>query len=294
MTTLYKHKLYCSTSHGWVTTWTESAISPTTCPTNSADTIDSAVSSIVEIRPPDEVTIKEENIPTGGYFKIQSLVIEAVANQTTTQTFVFDIPINVISSYVVTTSDMVGDVISWTTAPNTTVGVLGASYTAKAAWTSQNYVVDDYVYYQGKNYKCKANTVSNEVPTNTTYWTPQTTTYTVSSTVVQYLKKGFFFRLTDGVNTTDEVVVTAVDTTNSTISSSYASPYSFSAASPTYVQMTVRYMDNLEIGYPTSIEIGQSKIGASYLPANTPLVAKYTNNSPSLDKRFVVYLQYLY
>ena len=39
-------------------------------------------------------------------------------------------------------------------------------------WTSQNYVVDDAVYYAvtGSSYVCKLATVSNEVPTNTTYW----------------------------------------------------------------------------------------------------------------------------
>lgn len=39
-------------------------------------------------------------------------------------------------------------------------------------WTSQNYVVDDAVYYavNGSSYVCKLATVSNEVPTNTTYW----------------------------------------------------------------------------------------------------------------------------
>ncbi len=38
------------------------------------------------------------------------------------------------------------------------------------AWVSQNYVVDDTVEYNGSAYICKLNTVSNEVPTNTTYW----------------------------------------------------------------------------------------------------------------------------
>jgi len=38
------------------------------------------------------------------------------------------------------------------------------------AWTSQNYVVDDAVEYQGSAYMCHTNTVSSEVPTDTNYW----------------------------------------------------------------------------------------------------------------------------
>lgn len=37
-------------------------------------------------------------------------------------------------------------------------------------WVSQNYTVDQAVSYNGSSYICILNTVSNEVPTNTTYW----------------------------------------------------------------------------------------------------------------------------
>ena len=37
-------------------------------------------------------------------------------------------------------------------------------------WVSQNYVISDVVEYSGSAYICILNTVSSEVPTNTTYW----------------------------------------------------------------------------------------------------------------------------
>jgi len=40
----------------------------------------------------------------------------------------------------------------------------------QGTWISQNYVVDDSVEYLGSAYICILNTVSSEVPTNTTYW----------------------------------------------------------------------------------------------------------------------------
>jgi len=40
----------------------------------------------------------------------------------------------------------------------------------QGTWVSQNYVVNDIVEYLGSSYICILNTVSSEVPTNTTYW----------------------------------------------------------------------------------------------------------------------------
>jgi hypothetical protein len=50
----------------------------------------------------------------------------------------------------------------------TSQGEVGMNW--QGAWTAQNYVVDDAVEYNGSAYICKLNTVSNEVPSNTTYW----------------------------------------------------------------------------------------------------------------------------
>jgi len=38
------------------------------------------------------------------------------------------------------------------------------------AWTSQNYTINQAVSYLGSSYVCKLDTVSSEVPTDTTYW----------------------------------------------------------------------------------------------------------------------------
>lgn len=53
-------------------------------------------------------------------------------------------------------------------------GATGADgdITWQGTWVSGNYVVNQAVHYavDGQAYVCKLNTVSNEVPTNTTYW----------------------------------------------------------------------------------------------------------------------------
>ncbi len=55
---------------------------------------------------------------------------------------------------------------------NGTDGINGADgdIVWKGTWVSQNYIVHDTVEYQGSTYTCKLNTVSSEIPTNTTYW----------------------------------------------------------------------------------------------------------------------------
>ena len=52
------------------------------------------------------------------------------------------------------------------------VGPAGADgdITWEGTWSSQNYTANQAVEYNGTSYVCKLNTISNEVPTNTTYW----------------------------------------------------------------------------------------------------------------------------
>lgn len=40
----------------------------------------------------------------------------------------------------------------------------------QGTWISQNYVINDTVEYNGSSYVCTLNTISNEIPTNGTYW----------------------------------------------------------------------------------------------------------------------------
>jgi hypothetical protein len=264
------------------------------CDLNTGDTITTALSSIIEIKPPNEIKIKEEDTPTGGHFKFDYIKIVTAPNSTSTTVIKYNYPINVISSLVITEEQHRGDNMSWYVMPNTTVGALGASYTALTAWADQAYVVNDTAYYNGANYRCIVNTTTNQPPSNTTYWTKTTLTLTVSPTVVSYTSVGYKINLFDGVNSYDVGYITAKNSTSSTITVDGAPPVSYSAASPTYVRMTVAYVDNVEIGPPMSVEIGAGKIGTSYLPAGVAIIASYTNKSSTDTKTLYSFLQYLY
>ncbi len=246
------------------------------------------------------VQIKEEDVATGGHFKLGMFEINATRNTTTTQTFSFDIPINIITARIVTGPEHAGDSLTWSVSPNTTVGALTQNYTAKNAWVAQNYVVDDLVWYKlsnetfGRVYKCIINTVSNEVPTNKTYWTKQNTTINVNSTVTTYTKVGFNINLTDGTNTDEIGIVVSIDTVNGTITVNGAPQHNYNYTTPTYVQMSIVYMDNVKLGPAMNYPIGQSKTGSSYVPAGTIVLSKYVNNSADIDKNLYAYIEYLY
>ena len=110
---------------------------------------------------------------------------------------------------------------------------------------------------------------------------------------MQNLTLGFEITLTDGTNTDDLGEVVDINTGNNTITVETATTNSFLAATPTYVQFTVVFVD-MEIGATGYMNVAAHKIGSAPLPKNTPLVCKYTNKSPTDTKRFVAYIEALY
>jgi len=68
---------------------------------------------------------------------------------------------------------------------------------------------------------------------------------------------------------------------------------SYSALSPTYVQMTVKFGNTLHIGPPSSLRFADDKIGSAFIPANTIIRLVYWNKTGG-TKQLVAYGQYLY
>ena len=122
---------------------------------------------------------------------------------------------------------------------------------------------------------------------------PGSTVLSVSPTVTANVKLGYQIHLSDGVNLNDTGRVINVDAGAGQITVETPTADAFAAATPTLVQLTVRYV-NIELGNPGQISIGTNKIGAAYLPANTPIHCCYDNKSLIDTKRFVSYVEYLY
>jgi hypothetical protein len=87
--------------------------------------------------------------------------------------------------------------------------------------------------------------------------------------------------------------VTSVNSLTSTITVSTAATSAFSAASPTYVRMSllpIRYYKFSDAG---RVQMGTSKVGGSHLPTNTIVRLTYTNNG-SETHTFLPSVEYLY
>lgn len=293
MTTLYKYKLRCLTENKDETTWGDSE--PTQCPTNPlGHTIDTNSIRIIDKISESTIHIKEEDTPTGGNFQSTSIKVNAVANTTTSTSISWPYPINALLMSFVTTNIHTGDIINASVAKNDTIGTLSADLIAFSTWSSQNYVVNNQVQYQNKLYKCIQNTSNNEEPTNSLYWEYITTKLYVSGTVINYTSIGHHVALNDGTNSNDMGRIISIDKVNNTISTEYTNTNTFDSSTPTYVKQTRYYLRNFELGESTKHTIGNSKIGGSYIPANTNITVEYENKSSSTTKTIIGTIEYLY
>ena len=295
MTTVYKYRIYCNTDNKWEYVWSETA--PTTCPTNTAHSVNSTSVSVVETSSTSVVEIKEESTPTGGHFSSTTVSFDCPPNTTTGQDTSWPINISALNVDFITDESQRGDIVEMMVGKNTIIGALAGFVNPCSTWTSQNYTAGQIVMYDNGTktlpYTCTVDTVSNEAPTDTNYWA-MGFRVAVSSTVVQYTKVGFYLNFFDGVNSDDMGRVLMVDTVNNYVFMENNPTNSFSPVSPTYVRQTVYQIKDYEIGPPWEREIGASKIGGSHVPKCTKVRIEYTNKSLTDTKRFVGHVEYLY
>ena len=115
----------------------------------------------------------------------------------------------------------------------------------------------------------------------------------VSQTVIDNVAVGYCVKLDDGTTTNDLGRVLAVDKINLKITVETAATNVFANGTPTYVKQTVKMVENFKIGKTGRVVLGESKIGASHIPANTTIRCRY-NNINGVSKKFSVAFEYLY
>jgi hypothetical protein len=250
MTEVNYYKIFCTTDNKFEYVW--DVVPPIKCPVNASHTIDTNSIAIVRTVSQNTVMIEEEETPTGGHFRVETIKMSIDANETKSLDVTWPIPVSILEVVLLPTAGMEGDKVSVGVAPNATIGALGAD----------------------------ANSGD--------------TILTVSSTVFLYAELGFYIRLTDGVNTNQCNRIKSIDKVNSQITVETALTNSFSAVTPTYVQMTVYMMKDYEIGLSgVPLELGKSKIGGSYIPAGRVSRITYENTTASA-KTFRAAVEYLY
>lgn len=291
MTTIYRYKAYCSVHSTYEYIWN------TSIPQSDAVHTFTSITQIDKVKS-DSVKISEETIATGAHFACETIRVDAIKNTTTTVNTSFPFPISALSIDFISNASHCGDKISVSNGRDTIVGNITSNVSSASAWTAQNYTVGQTVTYTdpthgSRVYTCYINTVSNEVPTNTTYW-HHGLEIPVSQTVIDNIAVGYYVKLYDHVNQDDVARVLLVDVSNLKIYVETNLVNSFLASSPTYIQMTVYAFKNYEMCVPWEHEIGQSKIGGSYLPKDVLVSLDYHNMSTDTDKIFIGRVEYLY
>jgi hypothetical protein len=291
MATIYQYRVFCTTDSKYEYVWGENA--PTTCPSNTAHSIDASSITIVDKVDKTEVKIQEENTPTNGNFATATLKLMAIKNTTTSTTERFPYPVSALVVDFVTAQENSGDTVNLIVGKDTITGYITANVSPSSAWTSQNYTSGQTVSYNGRIYTCFLDTVANEVPTNKLYW-KHGLRVSVSQTVIDNIYPGYYVKLVDLTNSESDNRVVSVDKVNDYIYIETDLVNSYLASSPTYIKQSVYFMKDYDIGHPWNHDIGNSKIGGSYIPTDVGVTIEYTNFSTTDDKLFIGRVEYLY
>lgn len=265
--TLKNFQYFCQTENDLIMEWREEDWGePTICKNDNTHTILSNSIRIASggVMKPDVKEIKEESVPTGGHFQAFTVVLNAAANTTTIVDNSWKFDTSTLAVYYVSTAEHEDDEIEVIIGPDTKVGYITTDITSS----------------------------ENVIP--------------VDSNSLNYLKIGYFVKLSTATiaadldtSTTDELgEIIDIDHDNSTITVDIPTTNSFlglSGQTPqTYIYMSVKMVKDYVIGPPWEYVLGESKIGASYLPKNTVVRISYKNNSPSTAKKMVFKIERLY
>lgn len=255
MPTLVYFKIWCTTDSKYEYVWKYEDDLPTTCPTNTAHTIDAdSIVGTKSIKENEFKLIEEGVEQTGGFIAGTSRVMGITGATGETQNFDYTYPITVGIQSISFTSTAIheGDEMEIIIAPNTVVGVL----TADAVGA--------------------------------------TNIFNVSSTATAALKKGYYVNITDGANVNELGMVVDVNTATGKITTSALSDgTTFAAASPTYVIQNIKMLQTWTFGPGAHMRIGDDKTGASIIPANVIARVAYKNNSGTA-KTFIINTELLY
>lgn len=125
--------------------------------------------------------------------------------------------------------------------------------------------------------------------------TASDTVINVSSTVIDNVVIGYKLILDDGTNNEHTSYIVDIDKLAGTITLENGTTNAYLAATPTTVKHYVPAVEEMEIDYTTSAtSVGSSKIGASFVPKNTPIRIGFYNHDGTSGKRFRAVLEFLY
>lgn len=127
MTTLYRHRIYCTTENAWVEKWTENQTLLTTCPTNTGHDVQAGSASINGEQASGKVEIdKEPTFATGGHIGLDTVVLAAPASDSVTIQKTWDFDVSVFCIKLAVLAENVGNFLTADIAPLVAAGQLTA------------------------------------------------------------------------------------------------------------------------------------------------------------------------
>lgn len=254
MSTLYKFRVYCQDEEQYIETWSTSQ--PIVCPNNNIHTINQNSWTILQEISEKIVEIKEERIPTGGNYKYYGREIDIPSGSPgdiTNINYVWDYPVSILNGVLTVNTENLGDKISVVAAPDTIIGNA----------TSDINIGD--------------------------------TVITVNQTVLDNLYLGYLISLLDSTNGTINELgeIININKINNTITVNKATTDAFLAANLIYVRMSVIRIDKACLAYPGRFDIGENRIGGTYLSTGLVFQLKYQNNNGQA-KKFATAVELLY
>ena len=161
---LFKYRLKCTTDNKKEYVWLEdNQPVPTLCPTNSAHSVDTSETTIVDKIDNTEVIVKEEDIKTGGHFQTKSFDISCDATSGWKEmTFSFPFSISLLSATWICKTENGGDHVQFLVSPDTIIGTITADVAASATVIDvQQSVIDNT--FVGANIKLDDGTNADNV-----------------------------------------------------------------------------------------------------------------------------------
>ena len=110
--------------------------------------------------------------------------------------------------------------------------------------------------------------------------TANDTVITVQQSVIDNIAVGKYLTLDDGTNSERGWVID-IDDVNLTVTLNAGTTNGYSAATPTTCGVTTKMANNLEIVSSSRYDLGQSKMGGSWVPAGTIIRISFTNGAGS-------------
>lgn len=293
-TVVYQYRYKCDTENKYI--YDLLFDEPTQCKNGAGHTIRD-INIFAEYN--QNVTkILEEHVPTGGNYQTTTLNMNIPAGSTVTNGLWFPIPISALTVHFATGESHRGDIINGTAVKDAITGNITSDVTPATGWTGINYVEGDSVTYNispfGEiTYTCHTDTVSSELPTDDQYWT-HGFRVEVSQTVIDNAMVGYYIKLNNFSTSDDLKRIISIDANNNYLYLEKNPTNSYSAATPTYVQMSVYTIKDYQFGEPGEHDLGGSKIGGSHIPKFKQICIEYINGSTGIDKNIVGRIEYLY